>query len=732
MKKVVRLTLLFLINFPLSTIAQQANKETTDNKTATVSSDPFLIKKSSVSENMELTLNLEAIGHTYKETYSYYVFHKGKSTNTSVVNKKIGSNKSIIITLRLKTFSLGEYTIDIRNENDQTLYTRSFKLVSDPPKIKKITLTKSDIPTDTLMLDSDEIKNYKIYFEGAYLDTKKSSAYIQNSQYKLKSIDSLCYQLGENWNPIPSSIKLGWNKIWFKTAQNDSAQAKIFLKSAPPIINDTEFRAKVKKEGGKAELTLHVDNLFENPVLDINANFYIGKTIKNVNVSDGTIDVELTFSSLEQDTFIQLRLKNKFSAYSKYKTLSLELKDNDIEIAPFNDEMPFIGQYVNEIIIKKTDNATRFQYYDKNSFYLIFNNGVKRQLNVKEVDNDQIIATIEFPNIKDDVSIQLKNGHALWNGEIENINEYPKVIVDKKEVLEYNHFMVNKGGTFNLQVSNENVSLIDQFDNCNSITEITDSKNEYKNIEINVSNDAQDFSLISKIGESIIDTLNFKVMDIINGDSIHLNEVLNENPVSINKNRVTINSHLNNLTLTLPHNNGSIISPSDYTAKIFNNDGTEVVEKCFSDKYKTTFDIAKKTDFSTGDEFYVKIYGPQEQTLKTIDIYKKRNWYERINFTAGVAALDWRFKDDEASIFECINIGSYYMFEFSDVTDYRFLGVGPNLFFSLDDDDKVVFRYGASVYIAEKIMVGLSYGQTELGFTLGFNVDFADLSDIID
>lgn len=658
----------------------------------------------------------------------------------------------LAIELDWNQIKLGEYQISVRSKENRILHIRTFRLVTPQPKVDAVifrnTINNNNFNTvDTLWINWDKtFTNGEVELVGDSLHQNFQSVFIGSREYEMiqNEEDPFKYSFGKKWesNDI-FSLQLGYSDLIFERKYSSTLSSKkVFITAPKPKILGETIEFYVEEGESKTDINLDVENVFSGAKVLItplkkSPNFpnSIGERPIEFSKNKGTISFPISFESIknnEQKSF-KVQIINSDNKRSDYKLINIIKKQTSVKMTPLESRKPLLTNFINSVKFEWLG-GDYFTSADTNIFVLQFENMEPIQFKGVITDNKTLIANIKFPEkiITDKIKFTLLNGDdKSWNGEITDILKLPKV--------EINSNIIYKGGETHIRIENaRNVELNPaSYYNFISISKV---KNENsKEYTIKANQNAENFDIEVKLLDHVVQTINYKVVDYPTLDNVDIKEIVDNDFLKTNDIIVIDSEENKKLTLSIPIDGVTITNESKFYAQIYRKDGTPIGEKREfiknngGDKFMTSLNTQR--GLSAGDEFNIEISNPNDN-VKTYKSYVERRDSDKWIITAGLSLVDTRITKNNkevpnnTSVLDGVNIGCYYMLENYKNPSLRLIGFGPNISLT-GNDNKIVTRIGCSALILEKLVIGFSYGQKDLGLLLGVNIQLADLSTLL-
>lgn len=642
------------------------------------------------------------------------------------------------ISLTKEEVMVGNYVLSVRKMDGTILHERKFRVVNPQPRISSISSKDANGVTrrDTLLISRNKsFDGCSISFLGSNLDQEFKSVTIQGLPLERSSGSSLSYNFTKDWNSAKAmNLELGESSIIIKRQVASLPTTKrIFIAAPKPEILGKSLEFQVEEGQSKIDITLQVENLFDGAKVYLDASSRVllgdGWRTADVNVQDGTISFTVIFEPIgtKGSASFNVKVKNADGKESEYKTITLIKKSTTIRMIPIEPQRPFMAGTKNQVRFVRLKGGAQFDFSADNKVTILFDNSNPITIDAEQETINSFTASVPFPdNIPaGSVRFNVKNDKTSWNGELNGVLKRPLAKAEKN--------VLYRGASTKIQVENATDVFLQTKETTDHVTISQPENNSTRVFEIKTDKYAEDFTLVVKLFDHVVQELPFVVVNYPEPAPIQLKELVQEEFIKQNK---IILDEGEDLNLSIPIE-GSITKDSKFYAQVYKKDGTLVGEKeeltrnAEGTSFTTTFNT--QIGLQPGEEFVVKLSNPNQDS-KVFQGYITRKKVDRWIFTAGLSAIDYRFGKKEegaekVAVLDGVNTGLYYLPENFKNPSTRFIGYGGNIILSSYDGDFSV-RIAASVLLLEKVVVGLSFGD-QVGLLMGVNIPLGNMSALL-
>jgi uncharacterized protein YwbE len=644
---------------------------------------------------------------------------------------------------QLKT---GEYIISVVRKRS-ILHERRFYIVNPQPRISGLTIRNNRNGTFKTIEDTLWVSHFQTYdsmrvqMSGDYLDQPLKSATIQDLHLKQSDTSSALLLFGEEWRSDKIyKLRLGVSDLILRRKIGTAASSRsLFITAPAPRILGNELEVAVSESDSRKEITLNVENIFPLATVElINLQQSPGFLTNPGQLVPGTIDFKagkLTFTLLfkalgrSNSAVFGVRVKNADGKASNIKQVRVNKTTTNVELAALTSEKPLLAGVINDVRFSP-QRGTFASAIGSKRFGVAFDEQNPIIFEADQVSANAITGSFKLSETLagNKVSYRLfsfDNPQFSRNGLIDGVR--PKPIVTTAEQLIY------RGGSAVVRLKQATDAYLRPVETNTSITISQPDNTPTKEFIITADANAADFKLQVMLMGHQVGILPFTVRNFPSPSDVPSQSIIGSQYFRQNMMILTADQ-LGSIPLQIPTGDSGIPANARFAAQLYNDNGSTLgFERTFvpndtASVLQTTLDFA--TGLEAGDAFQVKITNPNKD-VKTINGYVKKRFIDKIIFTTGISAIEYNLGDADstgnANIFSGINVGVYYMPEFDYRQRTKTIGFGLNMLI-FATDSKPDLKLGASVFLLERFMVGVTYRNKSMRLLLGLDTELADLS----
>ncbi len=644
--------------------------------------------------------------------------------------------------LRYDQIKVGNYVVQVRDSTEKVLHTREFRIVNDEPENLALHFQNAQggHKVDTLFVSKGQAWNgLKVKLNGDYINQLFRTVSIQGLAMRQDLNELSVYYYDELWDSDRSkTLRLGPSSIVFtRQAAVLPTSKPIFLTAPRPEILGSALEFQVEEGQSKKKVTLQAANLYKNAKIllkntSTSPNFLksAGWRTGKIDEIEGTVSFDVIFEPVRNDfgSFL-IALQNEDGKISGTKTIRFSKKSTSVKTAPLEPRKPLVSGMRNQLRFVRL-NGPLLNTEENQQYTLRFDNFDPIPIVGKRETANSFIASVLFPeNLPSGtLRFELENNGRLWHGEIKGIRKKPRLKTGPRTIF--------KGGTTMISIDNAKDVLLQLEKPSASISLSQPENNSLKTFTLKVDERCEDFVLVVKLLDHDIERIAIKTVHYPTPASLKPKDIVNTNNL-LKGNTIVLDHKREQLRLHIPTNHSKITPESKFYAQLYKKNGTPIGSKrAFLPDNKNQLSTTLNTQIglNPGEEFDILVTNPNDDS-KTYRGYIKRRELDKWIITAGLSAIDYRFKDsdqneNQAKVLDGINFGFYYMPENFENPNTRFIGYGMNAIL-VGEGDQIEIRLAGSVLLLEKIVFGLSYGAGGAGFLAGVNIELADFSSLL-
>ena len=630
----------------------------------------------------------------------------------------------------------GVYVISVIREN-KVHHKRTFRVVGNQPKIRKITVVYKDGSTSDNELEirgNTPFSDLELIIDGTDIDQKFESVTLQGRKLRKKNGSPNVYLFGKSWRPDSlTSLEIGTTQVVIKRSFSSALSTKsIDFVPSPPSFVAQSLDIPGGAKDNKLAVDFEIANLYPDAFYEVQAHPNHPDFLKTSGNVGTSIDMKTSKASsviffdpqeLKASAKFLIKIKNKDNlGESAFREVRVSKKAETVEMKPAEGNLPFVKGIDNQIRFTNVGGAA-FPDLETGQFTLIFLSGDTLSISASRETDITLLSSFKLPdNLSEESRFSLSIDTLSWNGVLKGVIDKPVINNPSNSVFRGSSVFVTVQSAnetrFTLESPNENIAIVP-----------SDTKPD-KTFEIKVAEAFREdnFSVLVKLKDHLLTKMDYGVLSYPDPRNLRISSRQKKRGV------IAINE---GSSVDLSISTDGLDQSTRFLAQIFKQDGTALGKKKefkISDDgqfLKATLD--PDVGLSPGDEFDILVSNPIEDT-ETLDGYIYRPGIENWIITTGISALDVPFTKDEAdenatstNILDGINFGVYYMLENVRNPQNRAFGIGANVLLS-EENNAIKNRYAISTLWFEKLVFGMCFGEGGAGFMLGANIELADFS----